>query len=133
MPCNSDYMEPTGLEQHLQDTAVLYAYALDALDEEVSDTVHQAATDHYCSVDFVPDLCRLIGNMTEDERDRIVYNPRCKISRRLADWWEEHEAADQQRHSQEQKELLEQARYEEVIIKLSDEEIDILKKQWKVS
>lgn len=132
MPCRSDYMEPTHKERLLQETAVLYAYALNELGEEVPDTVHQAATDQYCRVDFVPELCRLIRNMTEDECDRIVYNPRSKISRKLADWWEKHEEADRKRTAKESEELLKQEFYERVIAKLNDDEIDVLKDVWGV-
>jgi hypothetical protein len=126
-------MEPTHKERLLRETAIFYAYALDALGEEVPDTVYQAASDQYCRVDFVPDLCKLIRNMTEDERDRIVYNPRSKISRGFADWWEEHEEADRKRIAQEQAELSKQDRYEQVIMKLSDEEIAVLKNNWGVN
>ena len=133
MPCRSDYMEPTQKERLLQETAVLYAYALDALGEEVPDTVHQAATDQYCRVDFVPELCRLIRNMTADKCDRIVYNPRSKISRKLADWWEKHEEADRKRQAKEDEELLKQEFYERVIMKLNDDEIDVLKDVWGVN
>ena len=132
MPCRSDYMEPTRKEQLLQETAVLYAYALNELGEEVPDTVHQAATDQYCRVDFVPDLCRLIRNMSGDECDRIVYIPRSKISRSLADWWETHEEADRKRNTKEAEELLKQEFYERVIAKLNDDEIDVLKDVWGV-
>ena len=34
-------------------------------------------------------LCTLIRNMSEEQRDRIVYNGRDPVSRRLADWWDE--------------------------------------------
>ena len=132
MPCRSDYMEPTHKERLLQETAVLYAYALNELGEKVPDTVHQAATDQYCRVDFVPELCRLIRNMSGDECDRIVYNPRSKISRSLADWWEKHEEADRKRNAAEQAEIRRQDRYEQVIMKLSDEEIAVLKDVWGV-
>lgn len=127
MPCRSDYMEPTHKERLLQETALLFAYAIDALGEEVPDSVHQAAADQYCRVDFVPELCQLIRNMTEDECDRIVYNPRSKISRSLADWWETHEEADRKRDAEQK-----QDRYEQVLMKLSDEEIAILKDNWGV-
>jgi len=128
MPCRSDYMEPTHKERLLRETAVLFAYALNELGEEVPDSVHQAAADQYCRVDFVPELCQLIRNMTEDECDRIVYNPRSKIARSLADWWETHEEADRKRDAGQK-----QDRYEQIIMKLSDEEIAILKDNWGVN
>lgn len=133
MPCRSDYMEPTHKERLLQETAVLFAYALNELGEEVPDSVHQAALDQYCRRDYVPDLCRLVSEMTEDELNRVVYNPRSKISRKLADWWETHQEADRRRLAEEQAELAKQDRYEQIIMNLSDEDIDLLKEKWGVN
>jgi hypothetical protein len=125
-------MEPTHKERLLQETALLLAYALDALGEEVLDSVHQAASDQYCRRDYVPDLCKLISEMTDDERKRIVYNPYSKTSRSLADWWEKHQEADRKQHEKEQDALRKQEQYEQVIMKLSDEEIAAIKDNWGV-
>jgi hypothetical protein len=35
--------------------------------------------------------------MTPEQENRIVYNGRDPMSRRLADWWERHEEIDRQR------------------------------------
>lgn len=42
-------------------------------------------------------LCSLIRAMTEPELNAIVYNGRDPMSRKLADWWEEHKAEDEKR------------------------------------
>ena len=132
MPCRSDYLEPTHKEKLLQETAILYSYALDALGEEIPDSVLQASNDIYCSVDFVPNLCDLISNMAEDNLNKIVYNARSSMSRKLADWWEKHQEADQQQLAQEASEAAIQAHYERVIMGLSDEDIGVLKQVWGV-
>lgn len=132
MPCRSDYLEPTRKEELLQETATLYAYALDELGMEVPNSVLQATTDIYCSVDFVRDLCNLINDMTEDEVNRVVYNARSITSRRLADWWEKHQEADQQRLAEEAVESAIQAHYERIIMGLSDEDVSVLKQVWGV-
>lgn len=133
MPCRSDYMEPTQRERLLQETAQLYAYVLHATGNLVPQKVELAANNQYCRDDFVADLCQFITEMTADLRMQIIYNPYNRTARRLADWWEEHEAADRQRVAQEQTELLKQDRYEQVIAKLSDEDIAVLKDQWEIS
>lgn len=132
MPCRSDYMEPTQRERLLRETAQLYAYVLVETGERVPERVTQAANDAYCRTDYVSHLCEQLTQMDVDTRHRVVYNAHDKTARRLADWWEEHQAADRQRLAREQTELRQQERYEQVIAKLSDEEIAVLKKQWRV-
>lgn len=42
-------------------------------------------------------LCSLIKKLSEAQLETIVYNGRDKDSRRLADWWEEHQKLDNER------------------------------------
>lgn len=42
-------------------------------------------------------LCGICKNMTEHEQARVIYNPRDGDSRRLADWWEQHQKDDAMR------------------------------------
>ena len=132
MPCRSDYMEPTQRERLLQETAQLYGYVLVETGERVPERVANAANDTYCRQDFVSHLCAAITAMDVDTRHRVVYNAHDRTARRLADWWEEHQAADRMRIAREQAELRQQDQYEQVIAKLSDDEIAVLKKQWRV-
>lgn len=94
MGCNSDYLEPTHRERELQRAAKLLAFVLSKAGKPVPAAVSQAADHIYCKADFVPSLCELLTDMPEEERDRIVYDARDKVSRDLADWWEEHQKAD---------------------------------------
>lgn len=97
MPCRSDYMEPNQRERLLQETAQLYGYLLVETNQRVPGPVADAANNLYCATDFVSHLCAAIRSMDSDTLKRVVYNPYCKTSRRLADWWERHEEADRQR------------------------------------
>ena len=101
MGCRSDYMEPTGKERKLQETAILLGYALEETGQPVPRSVHAASKDIYCKTDLVPDLCNAIRNMDSETLKRVVYNPYNKESRQLADWWEEHEAADRARQTKD--------------------------------
>jgi hypothetical protein len=102
MPCNSDYMNPTVREQELQRTAKLLAYVLEQLGEPVPAEVRESAADVYgMQRDYVPVLCRRLQGLSLSRREEIVYNARDKTARDLADWWEEHKAADAAREKAE--------------------------------
>lgn len=106
MGCNSDYMNPTGKEKQLRETAELYAYALRAKHGEDADyqmpvKVLEALSTPYTSVDVTSELCEFLRKQDLATFESIVYNARNKDSRRLAQWWEDHEAADRKRIAQE--------------------------------
>lgn len=112
MPCNSDYMEPTGKEALLQQTAKLFQYALETLGLPCDIKVKVAAQDVYCKEDFVLPLCGLLRELKSQDESRglanfdlVVYNAKCKTSRELATWWEEHCEADAKREAEEAKSL----------------------------
>ena len=133
MPCRSDYMEPTHKERLLQETAQLLMYVRDQLKMQPSTALKAAATNIYCTSDYVSDLCHIIHTMTDDDRERIVYDARNPQSRKLADWWEKHQEADRKREAEEDEAIARQEAYEAVIMKLSDEEIAVLKDTWGVN
>jgi hypothetical protein len=128
MPCRSDYLEPTGKERRLQETAQLLIYLRQNTNTgvKISNKLKLAARDPYCSADYVPELCEAIRSLRSEDFDRVVYNARDPISRKLADWWEEHEEADRQRVEAETKKLREDAIRHKAISKLTDEERIIL-------
>lgn len=102
MPCNSSYLAARPDEEWRRQTAQLYRYALKELGREVPEGVNNDADNYYGGADYVPNLCKLLRSLTEDEIERIVY-ARKPIARRLADWWEEHQEADRLREEEEQK------------------------------
>ena len=103
MPCRSDYMEPTGKEQRLQESAqLLYWVMKQRPPYKVPKWLVEAKENMYCSDDrAVIELCSLLRSLPDDELDRYVYNAKDATSRKLADWWEEHLAADRVREKQE--------------------------------
>lgn len=101
MPCNSDYMNPTGKEKALQQTAQLLRYAYDVLGKYVSASLYHDADDVYCAVDHVPSLCKLLTECTEADRDKLLKADNT-MSARLNLWWLEHQKADKARELAEQ-------------------------------
>lgn len=60
----------------------------------VSTGAFSAANAVFCGTDLTPHLCRLLKDMSVEQMTAIVYNPHSKESRRLADWWEQHQEDD---------------------------------------
>jgi hypothetical protein len=121
-------MDPTNKEIQLQRTARLLKFVNQQLDIPVSQKLQEAAKNTWCRDDYVPVLCKTIRGMTEDQLNTIVYNGRDATSRDLADWWDEHEAADRRREAKEQEQARQQALAESAMQKISREELAALKK-----
>ena len=127
MPCNSDYMAPSTKERELQRTAKLLVYLQRQLGQEPEAWLLHEANNIYSSNDqSVIKLCDALRQMSPTQMDSIVYNGHNKTARDLADWWEEHQAADVERERTEaivtaRKQLRDQA-----LSKLTSEEKEAL-------
>ncbi len=110
MPCNSDYMAPTRYELEIVATAKLLKYIALDLGLEVSPAVKLLSEDrNYHKVtrpvgdELVATLCKTLHDLDAETVDRLVYGNRCREARELANWWEEHQAADAAREAKENK------------------------------
>jgi hypothetical protein len=102
MGCNSDYMKPTKQEEFHKQTAKLLIHAKKILGVEVTAEDKKNETSSYGDPSVVPALCKLLGDLTKNKRDKVLYSDaKDKVRRQLADWWEEHEAADNTRRAKE--------------------------------
>jgi hypothetical protein len=103
MPCDSGYLRPTEREAHYRLTAQLLAFVLDDLARSVPSSVRSAAEDCYGkNTDYTPDLCALLKGLDPARREALIYgDARSESRRRLASWWERHEAADRTREEDE--------------------------------
>ena len=131
MPCRSDYMEQTGIEKRFQETCQLLIYVKEQLGLEVSDKLRESADTMYCKDDRVAELCDVITKLDAGDREELIYgNPKDKTARKLADWWEEHEAADRARREKEAKEArkkkLKKSAWKKLKKALTEEEIKAL-------
>lgn len=104
MPCDSSHLHPTEREQESRDVAQFIDYVIGTGEfegwynpVEVSKYIG-VGDEAYGDVNLLDEmtafLCSLCNHMNEPMKDRIIYNGREKIARRLADWWEKHEKVD---------------------------------------
>jgi len=106
MPCNGDYLAPTERETASQQFCWHLCYLLGALKREIPDWARKGADEYYGDPARVNDatvlLCETIRGLTEDEKERLLYDGRNPQARSLADFWERHEAADKRRQQEAQ-------------------------------
>lgn len=92
MPCMTD--PQTATEEYNQRTAQLFVYVVTQLKNSVPNAAMKAAQEYWCHTDYTQHLCSLLKNMSSAQISAIVYNPHSKQSRKLADWWEQHQEDD---------------------------------------
>lgn len=126
MPCRSDYMEPNGEEEYVQHVAKLIVYVDLKLGEVTGQTITDASDSIYgdgLKPDLVvPMLCAKIKNMSKKQLNNIVYNAKDSDSRKLADWWEEHQKVDKNREKEEKEHKKQEIIRKQALSKLSKEE-----------
>lgn len=101
-------MDPTNKEAELQRTAKLLVYVLEKRGAPVDSLIKQTAANQYANEDYVPELCnelRILRCDHPDQYENIVYNAHDKVSRDLADWWDDHQAADARRNAEKQRDV----------------------------
>lgn len=130
MPCRSDYMESNEREIKVIETAKLLKWLLEQLKEPQNldvDIVAKAPYPDKDQGDFVVALlCSYIKDFDKEKMDKYVYNGRDKMSRKLADWWEEHEKADIARLAKEKEDIKIEHEKQKALNKLTDREKNIL-------
>lgn len=117
MPCNSDYMQPNQAESNSRKIADMIVFLSFRLPEDRFDhalemfntdynVIVEASKDQYGNPEslneFTQILCKLCSDMTQQEQENFIYAGRIPESRRLADWWDEHQKADRQREINEE-------------------------------
>lgn len=126
MPCNSEYLNPTHAEANSKRVATLLVYVLESLGHKVNPAYIKAKDDYYGNTGLlgamVVKLCSLCSDMSDIEKENIIYNARNKTARDLADWWEEHQEADKRRIAEEKREKELDAVREKALSKLTAKE-----------
>lgn len=106
MPCNGDYNEPTEREAESRKVCQLLVYVWKSLGVPVKDTsAAKGSREYYGDADnfdeHVASLCAWCAKMAPEEKARIIYDGKNPKARRLADWWDKHQAADRERLREE--------------------------------
>lgn len=125
MGCRSDYMEQTSSEQFVQKTAINLVYVLKSLKKSVPKWVQKTANDYYAQDpedQLTPTLCGLIKKMTKAQLNKIVYDGRSPEARQLAQWWDEHQAADKRRSANKTEKAQKNKIKKQALKKLTTEE-----------
>lgn len=102
MPCYDP--GPTDRELRNQKVAKLIVFVNGKLNIPINEDIKELV-ETGCPWDSTLDkntsyLCWVLNKLKKDAPDafeQLVYNSRCKDSRKLADWWEEHEKFDKER------------------------------------
>lgn len=132
MPCRSDYMDPSQAESDSRDTAQLILFVHKKLGSNsappkwVKTVADQVYGNPARLNELVVMLCGLCSNMTTQQQSDIIYNGRDSNSRKLADWWDKHEAADKQRREEEQLKASLEAIAKEVTSVLTKDQLELL-------
>jgi hypothetical protein len=132
MPCRSDYPDPTARQRNNRRAAELLWYVYDMLGVMTPDHIREQAIDTY-GVNSEKDddwsvitLCATVKGMNAETRERIVYNSKSRIARDLANWWEDHEAADLEREREEAENNEKEALRQSALSKLTQAEAEAL-------
>lgn len=127
MPCNSDYLDPTRIEVELRRTAKLLVYVHSRIPFIMGSWVNDEANNQYASDErLVPLLCDVLKHLTPEQTEHVVYDAHSAEARDLANWWEEHQAADREREAREQAEARHAELKRSALAKLTAEEAAVL-------
>lgn len=133
MPCRSDYMDPNFREREFKRAAKLLVYISDATETKLSSVSYRRqAKDAYGANNVVApgsaitELCRVMKTLNPEQFEKFVYDGRVAEARELAQWWQEHTAADRRREEQEAAEALREKLLASARKKLTEDEWDAI-------
>jgi hypothetical protein len=119
--------EPSERQREIARAAKLAVWVCEMTGKECDPDVINAANHRYPEeCDTVAYLCGLIKKLTKKQFKEIVYNAKPKESRRLADWWEDHQEKDKRREIEEDKERRRLAVINKALNKLTPKEKELL-------
>lgn len=125
-------MEPTALEANKVQVSRLLCHVAaqtSGLDELPNVYIKASKSSYGEGVDLnkaTALLCSKIRKMSKMLKDSIVYDPYSKLSRELANWWEEHQVADKERETMEKQKIAKAALRRTALAKLTERERNAL-------
>jgi len=102
MPCQGPSDHECRSADERAKRARLLNYLLAALGKPENKASKEAAANPWSKYfEAQTHLCALLKSMTQQQIDAVVYNPRVKDARDLADFWEKHQEEDRIREERE--------------------------------
>lgn len=101
MGCSSEYMNPSKAEVNSKKVCELLVFLGGKVGKPVPDWAHKAAGSQYGDPKRLDEATQLLCALCQDVDESVIYNARDPQCRALADWWEEHQAADRAREQSE--------------------------------
>lgn len=96
MPCRSEGPPSPSTEQvYNKETLTLLKYVLSRVSFVIKMPLPKES--EYQNTDMTTTLCAVLRRLKPEDFDAIVYNAKDSVSRRLADWWEQHQEIDKRR------------------------------------
>lgn len=128
MPCRTDHIEPTREEREAQHVCQLLVWVNNSLGRSSSEELKANANRSYATDlnTWTAELCAILGSLDDEQIDKIVYNARSQKSRKLADWWENHQEADRAREQQEKQDAADERLRKNTIANLTPEQCRVL-------
>lgn len=110
MPCQYDH--PGDCDDSLKEAEIrvcrLYEFALSSLGRPIPSLVMTLSRGDFNRTDsrrldqHTRELCDLCRDLLPEERELLLYNGRNRLSRDLANWWDDHREADERRRKNEE-------------------------------
>jgi len=125
-------MEPTRQERESKEAAELICYVCEQRSVPIPSWARHASKDFYGEAEGMPEdvigyLCDELRSLDPADRDTVIYgNPRSRVGRQLADWWERHLEDDEEREEIEREAARRDKLREQALQKLTDEEKEAL-------
>lgn len=134
-PCNSEHMEPTYMEIESKHLCEHIVYLLPLLNRKVPSWAKSGAEDYYGNCPKRSEaeqiLISTIESMTPAQKDRYIYDGRNKNARKLADWYDNYSEKYKTKLEKKQREKDLKDKAEDILSKLREGEVEILRNYLK--
>ena len=105
MGCRNDYMAANEREIASRRFCRMLDYLFVAIGREVPAWAAKGKDEYYGAPEHVNDatvlMCAAIREMSDEQRELVIYDAHSPVARELATFWEQHEAEDRKREAKE--------------------------------
>jgi len=132
MPCNSNYLNPTNLESETRKVIDMYLWLesnFKGIPDRKASKVEKNSTIYFSKSEsdyFINLLCKRCTELAKRNQLDSLLNKANRMSRNLANWWEDHQEADEIRKDLEKKKKQDEKLKKSALSKLSNKEKKIL-------